>query len=59
MYGFQATPDMLAAAAVAHWKEGVVVGAARHLDNMKRRTKKLNRVGLVWFGLTGPRGSGG
>lgn len=45
MYGFVATPDMLAAAAVAHWREGVVVGAARHLDNMNGRSKRNKKVG--------------
>ncbi|CBJ30481.1 expressed unknown protein [Ectocarpus siliculosus] len=43
-FGLQAsTPDMLAVAAVAHWREGVVTGAARHLDEMFARIKKLNK----------------
>ncbi|CAN0206011.1 unnamed protein product, partial [Ectocarpus sp. 12 AP-2014] len=43
-FGLQAsTPDMLAVAAVAHWREGVVTGAARHLDEMLTRIKKLNK----------------
>ncbi|CAM9591430.1 unnamed protein product [Pylaiella littoralis] len=41
IYGFLATPDMLAAAAVAHWREGVVVGAARHLDSMEAKVKSV------------------
>ncbi|CAN0002286.1 unnamed protein product [Ectocarpus sp. 4 AP-2014] len=43
-FGLQAsTPDMLAVAAVAHWREGVVTGAARHLDEMFARIKKMNK----------------
>lgn len=55
IYGYLATPDMLAAAAVAHWREGVVVGAARHLDSMEAKVKSVakvgsNRIESVWFG---------
>ncbi|CAN0479337.1 unnamed protein product, partial [Ectocarpus sp. 8 AP-2014] len=43
-FGLKAsTPDMLAVAAVAHWREGVVTGAARHLDEMFARIKKSNK----------------
>ena len=45
-FGFLASPDMLATAAIAHWREGVVKGAVRHLDTMftRRAETKTNKV---------------
>ncbi|CAN0243461.1 unnamed protein product, partial [Laminaria digitata] len=47
LYGFRASPDMLAMAAVAHWKEGVVSGAARHLNEMDSRSRQLKKEMLA------------
>lgn len=44
-FGFLASPDMLATAAAAHWREGVVAGAVRHLDMMLKRRAELKEVG--------------
>lgn len=44
-FGFMASPDMLAIAAVAHWREGVVTGAVRHLDMMFARKAASKKVG--------------
>ncbi|CAM9360389.1 unnamed protein product [Scytosiphon promiscuus] len=42
LYGWsRASPDMLAMAALAHWREGVVMGAARHLNAVRASRKSL------------------
>lgn len=45
-FGLLASPDMLATAAIAHWREGVVTGAVRHLDAMFARRAESKKVCL-------------
>lgn len=45
LYGWPlASPDMLAIAALANWREGVVMGAARHLNAVRSSRKSMTPV---------------
>lgn len=47
LYGLEASPDMLAIAAVAYWRAGVVTGACRFLDEMGVR-ELINILNLMY-----------
>lgn len=47
LYGLEASPEMLAIAAVAYWRAGVVTGACRFLDKMGVR-ELMNILNLTY-----------